>query len=53
MQNKIMMFSLAALLLLLLVSGLISMYADWKKNAGADTVPRVLSALQAGAPKLV
>lgn len=52
MQHKIMMFSLTALLLLLLVAGLIRAYQTWS-GSNANTTDKVLASLTAAAPRLV
>lgn len=52
MTHKIIMISLAFLLLLLALSSLISMYQNWKNNSQLKTVDRLLTTVQAGAPRL-
>ena len=52
MTNKVIMISLAVLLLLLAISSLISMYRNWSNNAQQTTTNRLLTTFQAGAPRL-
>lgn len=52
MTNKVIMISLAVLLLLLAISSLISMYQRWSDNTQLGTTARLLTTLQAGAPRL-
>lgn len=51
MQNKIMMFSLAALLLLLLVAGIVRAIRGW--DANAKVTDNLMAAVGNAAPKLV